>query len=541
MQTRLQGNLLSQLSQDNTRAAAFDWRFYWYMVKRRHWLLVIPTILLSLAAYYIKLTTDPVYESSTKILVSGSKLMTPSVRRLVPGVTATDEISGVKNYVQSATCIVGLINTLNLKMPPAITARAAELSRTLPEMSQQEIENMLFIDKVRDEITVESQGRDIIKISAAHGNPQKAYMLTKTLAQVFMDEFQRRQVGSIRGVREFSEEQVAIYRQKLQESEERLRLFQEGIIRNRMEDTDIGRATSDRIKTDIANLNSSVRDKEARLQLLAENLQSTMNKPQKIRTAEIQKSRAQLFGKVDELIDFLSRFTWADSPILRLNDDINAIRDDIRDNLKAHIKSVYGEKDEASGNLLVEWNLALLDIEVFQREKNGLQIKADALEKSLMQGPTYEMTLRNLQQDVEQNRDMYLQFLQQTRGTQIEEQIQRRDAEFKLQIVAVAQKPLYPINAGMKFTLILIFLPFLGLAIGGGIVFGLDYIDHSVRDVQEVEKEFNVPVWGVIPEIEGGTAGFWSRFGWIVISLLITGVGATMIYLVEKGGARTLF
>ncbi|MCH9007749.1 hypothetical protein IIA29_07040, partial [candidate division KSB1 bacterium] len=135
MHTRLQGNLLSQLSQDNARAASFDWRFYWYMVKRRHWLLVIPTILLSLAAYYIKLTTDPVYESSTKILVSGSKLMTRSVRRLVPGVTATDEMSGVKNYVQSTRCIQGLINTLNLKMPPAVAAQAAELSRTLPEMS----------------------------------------------------------------------------------------------------------------------------------------------------------------------------------------------------------------------------------------------------------------------------------------------------------------------------------------------------------------------------------------------------------------------
>ena len=79
MQTRLQGNLLSQLSQDNAHTASFDWRFYWYMVKRRHWVLVIPTILLSLAAYYIKLNTDPVYESSTKILVSGSKLMTRSV------------------------------------------------------------------------------------------------------------------------------------------------------------------------------------------------------------------------------------------------------------------------------------------------------------------------------------------------------------------------------------------------------------------------------------------------------------------------------
>lgn len=521
--------------------AAFDWRHYWYMLKRRKWLLIIPTIVFGLGAFHFGLSIVPVFESSTTILVSGSKLMTGSVRRLIPGVTAQNEISAVKKYVMSAACIVELIHTLDLKMDDGIREHAVQLSSQLPDMKAEEIATMLFIDKVREDIAVSTTGRDIITLTAAHENPQKAYLLTKMLAQIFMEEFQKRQVSGIRGVREFGEEQLAIYKRKLAESEEKLRKFQEGLLRNQIDDLDLGQQASERIKSDITSAQVSISDKEARLQLLNDRLAAMDLAAVRIDDAGIATNRQELFAKVDELVSVLSQFSWTDPQIIGINNDINDIRDAIRGGVENHVATVYGERGSVANNLLVEHYLSVLDLEILRAERDGLAAKLRTFERSLTQQPSHEMTLRGLKQEVEQNRRMYLNFFQQSQGTQIEEQIQRRDAEFKLQIVEMAKKPLYPINKGFKVIAMLVCMPFVGLALGGGVVIGLDNLDQSVKDVDDIAKELNLPVWGVMPEIRNEEVRF--RGAGIVqflVVILITAVAATLVYLVNKGGLSLL-
>lgn len=517
----------------------FDWRSYLYMLKRKKWLIIIPTILGSLAAFYMHLDTVPVYESSTTILVSGGKLLTGSLRGLVPGVTAQDEITGTKNYVMSAQCIAGLIRTLDLKMPPNLQEKASNLARQLPEMKPGEIATMLFIDRVRSYITVASAGRDMIKLSAVHENPQKAYLLTKTLAEVFKEEFQKRQVGGIRGAREFSEEQLAIFKEKLRESEERLKNYQQGLLKNQIQDVNLGREATERIRSDIASLELSVRDKKDRSGVLSQQLASNFTQAQPIETSEGQKGKRKVFGSIDELVKIRGKFSWTDPEILEINDEINVVRDEVRQALSRHVANTFVEKNASARNLLVEWNLNQFDIELLEYEQRGLQKKLRELESKMVEAPSHELTLRHLSEEVERNRMLTERFSQQAQGTQIEEQIQRRDAQFKLQVVEMARKPLTPSNTGMKQKIILAVLPLLGFGLGGGIIFGLDFIDESIKNVDEVQRDLGLPVWGVIPEIEPEETGFWAGPGLtILISVLIAAVGAGIIYLVQSGGLQ---
>lgn len=517
----------------------FDWRAYWYLARRQKWFLIIPAIIFALAAFYYKLSVIPVYESSTTILVSDSKLMTGSLKRVVPGVTAQDEISVVKNYIMSAKCIAELINTLDLNIKPELNQRAVALAAQLPDMDVREIKSMLFIEQVRENLTVETRGRDVIKIAAEHENPQKAYMLTKTLAQVFIDEFQKRQLGGIRGVREFSEEQLSIYEEKLRAAEKKLREFKEGILHSQMDDLDMGQATLERFKSDITTLEVSIRDKHERVQALQNELTALAITPRTVESPAISTARRELFGKIDQLVNILSKFTWKDPQIIELNDDINRLRERIRTAVAQNVDDIFGERNQAVKNLLVEWNMSSLDVEILDYERSAMSKMLTRLESSMTKGPTYEMVLKNLQQEVEYNRELYLNFLHQSQGTQIEEQIQRRDAQFKLQIIELAKKPLYPRNTGLKHTLILACLPLVGLALGGGMVVGLDFLNHSVKDIQDVETEFDLPVWGVIPEIRDDSGNsVLHTLGTLLLVVLATSVAATLIYIIKKGGLQ---
>lgn len=525
----------------NQQKAVFDWRTYWYMAKRRKWLLIFPTILFGLGAYYYSLSVVPVYQSSTTILVSGGKLLTRALRSVVPGVAANEDIIAVRNYILSQQCIAELINTLQLRRTPELKAEALLLSAQLPDMSVEEIENNLFIEQTRENIKVVAQGRNIIEISSEQIDPHVAYLMTKTLAAVFFDEFRKRELSGVRGIREFSEEQLEIFSEKLRNSEEKLTQFKKSVLRAQvMSDTSATLETLRRLRADVVSLQVAIRDKQKRVEFLDSEFSSRSIAAGQFKNAEITLNKRNLMSKIDDLVKVLSNFDWKSPQIISLNDEINLFRDIIRRASENEVNSTYSGYDDATRVLLVERNMTDLDYDILNYEKDALKRLIANIEVSLTQGPTYEMRLANLERVVGQNRLLYINFLQQAQGTQIEEQIQRRDAKFRLQIIKAARKPLQPINTGRKLTLLLVCLPLLGLALGGGIVYGLDSINQSIKDVHEFEKEFQLRVWGVVPEIQNEKTGLLQAIAWLILVGFITAAAAFIIYVIKTGGLPLL-
>ncbi len=358
----------------NQQKAVFDLRTYWYMAKRRKWLLIFPTILFGLGAYYYSLSVVPVYQSSTTILVSGGKLLTRAVRSVVPGVKADVDITAVKNYILSQRCIRELINTLQLRKTPGLKAQALSLSAELLDMSVEEIENELFIGQTRENIKVVTQGRHIIQISAEQMDPHIAYLMTKTLAAVFFDEFRKRQLSGVRGIREFSEEQLEIFREKLRDSEEKLKQYKQGVLRAQvMSDTSATQATLRRLRADVVSLELAMRDKQKRFDFLGSELSSRSIAANQFQNAEITLSKRNLMSKVGDLVKVLSNFDWKSPQIISLNDEINQFRDIIRHTFENVANSTYSGYDDASRVLLVEKNMTYLDYDILNYEKDALK------------------------------------------------------------------------------------------------------------------------------------------------------------------------
>jgi uncharacterized protein involved in exopolysaccharide biosynthesis len=528
---------LSQIQQNLSQfqqGPALDWRTYWYLVKRRKWFIFIPTIITMLAGLYFALSTVKIFKSQTTILVQGSTILTRDMSRMVAGVSQNNEIGALTRYVMSSQCIAELINTLGLQMPPGLRASARQLKQQYPDRSLGDIETLLFVNATRQKLTVQNTGRDIITISAQHEDAEKAYLLCKTMAHIFIEESQKRQLGGIRGAREFSEEQLAIYEEKFRESQERLRKYQEEIIKYKMAATNLNPATLQRLRGEISSLEIGVRGKQDRIVQLKQYLRPLLEQRTLEKGRDVNNLEKDLFSIAAAIAENMVSFTWESPQLIKLSEDLSLYRDKIRlayeEDLRLGVPDLQGHMRDQ----LISLFLTELDVRLLSYQKEQMNNWIANLEDSMSKQPAYEQKLQDLQQEVDQNRRLYQSFVNQSQGTQLEEEVQRKDAEYRLQIMEPANQPLYPEGFGRK--IIMLISVALGFGLGIGLVVGLEFLDQSVKDVKEVEKKFNIPVWGVIPNLDDFRTPAWKREGMLyVVVFLGTVIAATLIVIVQKG------
>ena len=144
-----------------------------------------------------------------------------------------------------------------------------------------------------------------------------------------------------------------------------------------------------------------------------------------------------------------------------------------------------------------------MDVDFLERKKKALSNLINIYKSSISKGPSQEMTLSRLQRQVEANREIYQALLQQTRGSEIEEALQRTAAEFKFKIIEPAIKPLAPIKPNRNKIMMMAIL--VGSIVGFALIFILEYMDYSFKNIEDVEKYLNLPVLGTIPKIDKQT------------------------------------
>ncbi len=83
-----------------------------------------------------------------------------------------------------------------------------------------------------------------------------------------------------------------------------------------------------------------------------------------------------------------------------------------------------------------------------------------------------------------------------------------------IKVIDKAEVPQSPINAGEKKTLIMALL--LGLFLGFGLIFFVDYLDRSIKSPDEVESMLGVPALGVIPSTKAKAVSsyYYSRYNY---------------------------
>lgn len=485
---------------ESANKTKIDVREYWQIFWRRKLLFIVPLILSIIAGVILILLSQPVYESSTVVQVNQSQLLSGAMKRLLPGVTAQERLDNIRRLITSHDYLKRLIQTLNLYENPEIKTKAADDKNKYPGMEMNEIIELLWIDQLKKFLAIRQLGTDFIQISAYALSPDLAYNFAKTLTQIFIDESLRREVGDIRGALEFGSEQMAIYKQKLEESEEKLKKYKEGILHESIDAQSVLSANLEQVKSMLTATDIEYREAQDRLSFLQSEINQSSVRYQSGNNYRLRNLKAQLLDANKELTKLMLQFSWQDAQVIKINSEMEDLRVQIRGAIEADIKSKYTAGNGLDIDNIVQKEILAMDIEFLQQRKNSLTTLENQYRERMARGPSREMVLSRLTREVESNREVYQSLLQQTQGSEIEQALQRTAAEFKFKIIEPAIKPIKPVKPN-RIRLMLMAIA-AGAAIGGGLIFLLEYMDHSFKTVEDIEEYLKLPVLGTMPKIE---------------------------------------
>jgi len=478
---------------------------YLFTVWRRKWLVVFITVVGTLGVgAYAWYFVPTFYKAESTIRIAPSRLYR-SVSSVTPGTSQNVDYKVLRERVLSYRYLSILGRRLELEKDEAILNRARNLQKDAPEdMEFDDLINRVLSSSLRQNLSISGGGSTgLFKINAIHQSPIMAYELSKTLSDVFMDESKKAELSGIRGVKEFSDEQLSINKKNIDNAEFQLKNLQKKIAKRQAASV-TGRSDSLgtlnmhdlRNGAEIAIAKRETKIKEVKA-LLARDLQLA-----KWHRLPPLKPLKQLID--DKIREFKKRITmrgWSDNYELIIGNEFSKLRQEGQRILNRFVLKKYADESQKTRENIIVYQLGEIDLYILNKQKEfANEMLNKFLDVAELQ-PEESFELRRLQAKVERHLHIYNLFYNQSRGSQIEEALQNSDMDFKYSIVERARVPIYPTFVNKKKIALLGFVVSMGLSIA--LIFALDYLSHTIKTVEDVENILEIPVWGVIPGIKG--------------------------------------
>ncbi|MDQ7065669.1 MAG: Wzz/FepE/Etk N-terminal domain-containing protein [candidate division KSB1 bacterium] len=501
-------DILNLLNQKPT----IDFRLYWFRLWRKKWWIVLSTfVCTSLAVVYALLIIKPIYESSTTFEISPSRLYN-SVRSVTPGTSQNVDYQDVQRKILSTEYLALLGKRVGMDQDPEIVKLTKEILAQRPWLKYDDVLDRSMAVFLRRQIKIKMIGPRVFQIVAESPSPNLAYSMAKTLTDIFIDESKKDELRGIRGIKEFSDEQLAIYKKKVELAEDRLKQLQEKIARERIQTVGLNEENIVALKSLIFNDETAIINKQNRLAELQKILPEGLKRE---RYWDIKRDFALIKRKLNEkLDDFKKRISismqdWKSSYEFTFNSEINRLRQQsfqIINRLIAESHPNLGDLAEPFS----EYQRVLMDLSILNKKIEIARRILNRYYSLATSDPAQRMELERLEEEIEKNREVYNLFLSHSRGSQIEEALQNSDMEFKYKLIEKARMPIYATKGSKRVFVMIVFLVS-GLG-SVAVVLAWSFFDQTIRDVKGVENELKLPVLGVIPKTRVPFAEFYQNY-----------------------------
>src|SRR5881398_2745054 len=176
---------------------------YFDIVRRRKWLIILPTLAMGFAISYVIYRLPDIYESTTLIVVKPSTLPN-SVVPTIEEETLTRELASISQVVTSRSSLQPLVEKYELFKEERLRGEPTEL----------------LIDQMRKQIKVEvnTSRNDItngFNITYRGRDPKSTQAVAAELASKYIDEQTKGTINAGTSAKQFIEEQVRTSKEEL--------------------------------------------------------------------------------------------------------------------------------------------------------------------------------------------------------------------------------------------------------------------------------------------------------------------------------------
>ena len=482
-------------------------RAYWKMFWRKKFYLIIPLALSGVIAFFGVRHLTPIYESHTLLSIEDKNILSPTIERYVPETDNRSEMrdqrfrSMIETRLKSNDFLKLIVEELGLQ-------RSDQIRRYIESVSGSNrggapIDDLVLrhlVGLLKKKIGVDSPMSGFFTIEVFDTDPATAYVLAEHITESFINVTRQDQIQGIRQAGAFSDEQLAIYKEKLEGSEKDLARIKREMADSEVEHNPVNSANVTFARalkqTSGADADRSAialkRVRDRLVQLL--NVVPSSDKITSDETVRNCENKIVAYGE-EKLLRDLAGPQQASQPPDVFNEGAAALRSRIDD-------LVRGEYHAISPDVL-----PLIDEYFYQRSLNDyysfidrkLQAYVDQYSKNYEMRPGLEREFNRLTQEVETNQALYKAFLESKTSARISEAVQTTNLGLSMNIIERAEKPLSPVKPNpLKIMLLAVMF---GGACGLAAIIVTEYMDDSFRSIDEVERVLKTPVLGTVPKM----------------------------------------
>ena len=475
------------------------------MIRRRKWLVIIPTLIGVGVAFGAIRLMNPIFESSTIIWIDRPSNVSRELVNLIGGqaerrqADTRGELAALQNELTSQTYLTRLIQDLKLDNDPAVARASARRKQNQPQLSLDQIKYSLLTDQLKQQIHVDDVGQDQIRIAVESEDPVRARDMAARLATILEEEKAKYELDRILDNQSFADLQLRktehdyqVALDSLTASQSRLSKMQ--LPENISSETNRREIQSsvDKTKLDMSNYSDEL------AQLKNQLAEFELTNPRVKYTDSLVDLRTEIDGQIATSANMMEHYVWDDQVIIniniRINDNIRMLEDEIN---KA-VEQQYAALPKNQRDLLSRYFIVKEHVEILQSREKQMRLALERIDDRTNLLPKLQAHVSELQGQVQEARRYRDAFRSEEATVGILSE--RAKDRTKYKVIEPARVPLSPIWPDKKKILVMGLA--LGLVLGGAVVFGVEMLDRSFKRVEDIEDELDLPVLATIPKIE---------------------------------------
>lgn len=505
----------------SVRDRQLTFRDYVRVLYKGRYLIAICFLIVASSTLLYTFTTEPVYEAAAKIMVEQKGGMGESLFDFSTMIKKETMINNQVEILKSRTLAEIVIDNLKISEyatrlrilgnTPADAKNRSSLWHKIfgagfGEREGERIKDETLTENLRKSISVTPiRNTDMIEIKVSALSPFEAAYLTNAVADAYKTMNQAQSQAEVRQVKNFLEEQLEKLRTELARSEESLKTYKERakVVALDKETEELVRKTAEfetmyneavteweANKQRLAYINRQLAERNVNIDMETISSQpylSELKKQMAEKEAELAKYRAQLVELgVDESTN---------SNVQQLGAQVQALKDKFRQEATKAAAADFIDPAQLSGTLFTSKIEAETEIQSLQPKVDALHAIVDRYNRELESLPEKSLTLARLMRSAQVDEKIYIMLQEKYQESRITEVGQLGN----VRIIDSAKPPKNPIRPKKKLNVILGVL--VGLGLGIGIAFVLEYMDSSVRTMEDVER-LSLTIMATIPFIK---------------------------------------
>jgi succinoglycan biosynthesis transport protein ExoP len=507
-------------------ASRINLHAYWKVFWRKKLYLIVPLVLSAIIAVIGVRHLTPIYESHTMLTIEDRSALTPTIERYVPESNNRNEMrnqqfrSMIEARVKSNDFLKLIVEELGLQRADQVRRYVEGLSGNEGGAPLDELVMRYLVGLIKKKIEVSSPMPGFFTIGVYDTDPATAYVLAEHVMETFINVSRQDQIQGIRQAGAFSNEQLAIYKEKLEGSEKDLARIKREMADSQIEHNPVNSANVNFARALKQTVGAEADRSGIALKRVRERLVEHLNlvpSSDKITSDEmVRNSEDNLVAYGEEkLLRDLAMNPQAPIAPDQFNEAVASLRSRITDLVQAE----YGNLSAEIHPLIVEYfyQRSLNDYHSFINRK--LQGYIEQYTKSYDMRPGLEREFNRLTQELETNRAMYRAFLESKTSARISEAVQTTNLGLSMNIIEHAEKPLIPVKPN-PLEIILIAVIFGGTC-GLATILITEYVDDSFRSIDDVERVLRIPVLCTVPKMAAGFAWERKQRGVMIISSIV--------------------